>query len=77
MFTIHLPSALSLYWLVSGLVAFTQQTIILRDDTTEMEASASQTKPAEREKKAIEAEIVQEPAKKKASKKNARKKRRK
>lgn len=77
-FTIHLPSALSLYWLVSGLVAFAQQTIILREDTEEMEAEvADKPSPKEREKKAVEAEIVQGPAKKKASKKNARKKRRK
>lgn len=77
-FTIHLPSALSLYWLVSGLVAFAQQTIILREDTNEMEAEvAGKPSAAERAKKAVEAEIVQGPAKKKASKKNARKKRRK
>jgi len=74
-FTINLASALSLYWLTSGLVALVQQRIALRDDTNEMEAAAD--KPAEREKKAIEAEIVEGPAKKKASKKPARKKRRK
>jgi YidC/Oxa1 family membrane protein insertase len=76
-FTIQLPSALSLYWLVSGLVAFIQQSIILRDDASEMDAAADKPNPAERAKKAIEAEIVQGPAKRKASKKNARKKRRK
>lgn len=96
-FTINLPSALSLYWLVSGLVAFIQQTIALRGDTEEMKAiadddkkpgkvsksgtkaakSAKSAASAEREKKAIEAEIVAEPSKKKASKKPARKKRRK
>jgi YidC/Oxa1 family membrane protein insertase len=75
-FTIHLPSALSLYWLVSGLVAFAQQSIILREDTGEMEASAGK-KATDREKKAIEAEVVSEPAKKKSPKKPARKKRRK
>ena len=37
-FTVHLASALSLYWLVSGLVAFIQQSIVLKDDVTEMEA---------------------------------------
>jgi YidC/Oxa1 family membrane protein insertase len=37
LFTVNLPSALSLYWLVSGLVAFVQQTIALRDDVDEME----------------------------------------
>jgi len=81
-FTIQLASALSLYWLVSGLVAFIQQSIILREDTSEMEASADKTakitQSKEREKKAIEAEVVtKSPAKKPARKKTARKKRRK
>lgn len=84
-FTIHLPAALSLYWLVSGLVAVVQQGIILRADTEEMEAEADapSTAPAKkristaREKQAVEAEIVAEPAKKKpTTKKAARKKRR-
>jgi YidC/Oxa1 family membrane protein insertase len=85
LFTINLPAALGLYWMVSGLVAFIQQSIILRDDTTEMERSVTKddakpiikSKSTDREKKAIEAEIVSEPAKKKANKKTARKKRRK
>ncbi|HEY8999545.1 MAG TPA: YidC/Oxa1 family membrane protein insertase [Candidatus Saccharimonadales bacterium] len=38
LFTVNLPSALSLYWLVGGLVAFVQQSYALREDTTEMEA---------------------------------------
>lgn len=83
-FTIQLPSALSLYWLVSGLVAFLQQSVILREDVEEMEAVADKpvkkgksAASAEREKKAVEAEIVKAPAKKKASQKNTRKKRRK
>jgi YidC/Oxa1 family membrane protein insertase len=73
-FTIHLASALSLYWLVSGLVAFIQQSILLKEDTAEMEAVAGNG--ADREKKAIEAEIVDKP-KATAKKKAARKKRRK
>ena len=85
-FTIQLPSALSLYWLVSGLVAFIQQSIILKEDTDEMEAVADKpdketgaAKTKERAKKAIEAEIVAKPksSKKPATKKAARKKRRK
>ncbi len=40
LFTVQLPSALSLYWLVGGIVAYIQQTIVLREDTTEMEAIA-------------------------------------
>lgn len=100
-FTIQLPSALSLYWLVSGLVAFIQQSIALREDTAEMEESVEEKpkkkaaakkaksssskvsdKTAEREKQAVEAEIVStnKPApKKKTGKKSSRatKKRRK
>jgi YidC/Oxa1 family membrane protein insertase len=89
LFTVQLASALSLYWLVSGITAFIQQGIILRDDTDEMETAAgsgknkSKTKTTvtistnaeEREKKAVEAEIVE--TKKKPSKKAARKKRKK
>ena len=39
-FTVNLPSALGLYWFVSGLVAFLQQAYILKQDTEEMEAIA-------------------------------------
>lgn len=39
-FTIGLPAALSLYWLVSGLVAYIQQSRILAQDGVEMEALA-------------------------------------
>jgi YidC/Oxa1 family membrane protein insertase len=77
LFTIHLPSALSLYWLTSGIVAFIQQSYALREDTVEMEAEADKPDAAKRAKQAIEAEIVDKPkpaAKKKAA---ARKKRRK
>jgi len=64
LFTIHLPAALSLYWLVSGLVAFAQQSIILKEDTTEMEASADSGKAKVREAKALEAEVVEKSANK-------------
>jgi YidC/Oxa1 family membrane protein insertase len=77
LFTIHLPSALSLYWLVSGLVAFGQQSIILREDSTEMDAEADKQTAVAREKKAIEAEVIERPAKRNANKKTVRKKRRK
>jgi YidC/Oxa1 family membrane protein insertase len=89
-FTIGLPSALSLYWLIGGLVAFIQQSIILREDVTEMEEigdeKTAKKKPgakskaaADKEKNAIEAEIVKTPAAKPntKSKQAARKKRRK
>ncbi|HEU4984391.1 MAG TPA: membrane protein insertase YidC, partial [Nitrososphaera sp.] len=38
-FTVNIPSALALYWLVSGVAALVQQTIVLREDTEEMEAA--------------------------------------
>ena len=80
-FTINLPSALSLYWLVSGIVAFIQQSIILRDDSEDMDKIADEKsgKPdsaKNKEKNAIEAEVVATPTKSK-SKQAARKKRRK
>jgi len=75
-FTIHLASALSLYWLVSGLVAYIQQSIILREDTKEMEASVDSVDVARtKEKQAIEAEIVAVPKKKKVGKKQRNKRR--
>lgn len=84
LFTINLPSALSLYWLVSGVVAFIQQSIVLREDTDEMEAATTtvtsnadkKATSDQREKQAIEAEII-EPRKKATTKKPARKKRKK
>lgn len=91
LFTVNLPSALSLYWLVGGIVAYIQQSIVLREDTTELEAIADapgkdkQTKPVKPSKNVAEiaeAEIVdtpkvkkQKPAKKKKS--SHKKKRRK
>jgi YidC/Oxa1 family membrane protein insertase len=77
-FTIHIASALSLYWLVSGLVAFIQQSIVLREDATEMDAVADTSSPtaSTREKKAVEGEVV---TTKSSTKRNAaatRKKRR-
>jgi YidC/Oxa1 family membrane protein insertase len=61
LFTVNLASALSLYWLTGGVVAFVQQSIVLRKDETEMEAIAD--KPDKKDVAAIpEAEVV--PAKK-------------
>lgn len=73
-FTIGIASALSLYWFVSGLVAFIQQSIILRQDEEEMEAIADE--PAKKNTSDIpEAEVVPAPSKKsKASKKKKRRK---
>jgi YidC/Oxa1 family membrane protein insertase len=74
-FTIGLPSALSLYWLVSGLVAFWQQSLILGRDETEMEAIANE--PTKKNVDAIpEAEVVSKPKTPK-TKKSSKKKRRK
>lgn len=58
-FTVNLASALSLYWLVGGIVAYIQQKIVLGKDETEMEAIAD--KPS-RDLSAIpEAEVVEKP----------------
>lgn len=76
-FTVHLASALSLYWLVGGLVAFLQQTRLLRDDESEMEQLADQ--PQKKDVKSIpEAEVISSQTKKtkNAKKGNAKKKRR-
>ena len=77
-FTIGLPAALSLYWLVSSLVAYAQQSIILREDTAEMENNTEKT-AAVRVREAREAEIVSTPlqkSKNKTKKKSGSKKRR-
>ena len=55
-FTIHLPSALGLYWLIGGLIAFWQQSRILREDETELETLAD--KPVKDVSAIPEAEIV-------------------
>lgn len=77
-FTINLASALSLYWFVSGLVAFIQQDIVLRRDEQEMEAIADEPNNKKNLKDIPEAEVVATPAaktktsKKKTSKKSAK-----
>jgi membrane protein insertase Oxa1/YidC/SpoIIIJ len=77
-FTVGLASALALYWFVSGLVAYIQQSIILRGDEEEMEALADNgtTKDV---KSIPEAEVVSNPTPTKApsKKKKSAKKRRK
>ncbi|HSX32091.1 MAG TPA: YidC/Oxa1 family membrane protein insertase [Candidatus Saccharimonadales bacterium] len=59
-FTVNLPSALALYWFVSGIVAIVQQSIILKDDTAEMEAAVSSTKTSTKSD-VIEGEVVESP----------------
>ncbi len=69
-FTVNIASALSLYWLVSGLVAYIQQSLILREDTTEMEAfidkpasTGGQSQKTDKKdiSKIAEAEVVSQP----------------
>ncbi len=75
LFTVNIASALSLYWLVGGVVAFIQQAIVLNRDETEMEAIAD--KPGKDLSAIPEAEIVASPKKKasKTTKKQRKKKR--
>ncbi|HSX46300.1 MAG TPA: YidC/Oxa1 family membrane protein insertase [Candidatus Saccharimonadia bacterium] len=73
LFTVNIPSALSLYWLVGGVVAYIQQSIALREDEEEMEAIAD--KPSKNVKAIPEAEIVEKPSKKTSSKSKKAKRR--
>lgn len=76
--TVRFQCALSLYWFVGAIVAFIQQSIVLREDETEMEAIAD--KPGKKDVAAIpEAEIVTTPSpqKPKTKKRPHNKKRRK
>lgn len=77
LFTINLPSALSLYWFVGGVVAYIQQAKILKEDEEEMELIADQPsikKVKERLNNAQEAEIVSRPKQKPKTKKSSKKK---
>jgi membrane protein insertase Oxa1/YidC/SpoIIIJ len=71
-FTVNLPAALSLYWLVGGLVAFIQQSIVLRDDEEELEAIAAA--PSKDTNKIPEAEVVSTSKTKTTRKKSAKSK---
>lgn len=76
--TVRIASALSLYWFVGGLVAFIQQSIVLRSDEEEMEVMAD--KPTKDLDAIPEAEVVEtKPVapKPKTKKKSSAKKRRK
>ena len=64
--TVNIASALSLYWLTSGIVAFIQQSRVLGQDKTEMTTATTANK------KVIEAEII--PPKNKKPKKKTPKK---
>jgi membrane protein insertase Oxa1/YidC/SpoIIIJ len=59
-FTVNIASALGLYWFIGGLVAFIQQSIVLREDKEEMQ-ELSEEKPSKRGKDASripEAEVI-------------------
>lgn len=82
-FTVNIASALSLYWLVGGIVAFIQQSIILREDAEELTKKSDTGTSKKAGKDVIEGEVVSaEPTKKSSSKQSKgnaqnRKKRRK
>lgn len=85
-FTVSIASALSLYWLVGGIVAYMQQAFVLGKDEEEMEAIADEKtkskKPATVAKKTTadipEAEVVTKPqSKTKTNKKSGKRKKRK
>jgi len=63
--TVNIASALSLYWLTSGIVAFIQQARVLGQDKTEMTTATTGNK------KVVEAEIL--PPKNKKAKKTPKK----
>ena len=72
-FTVSLPSALSLYWLVSGITAYIQQAKILKQDENDMQAIANKSGS----KVVIEGEVVPKKAKPKTKTKPAKKRRKK
>jgi membrane protein insertase Oxa1/YidC/SpoIIIJ len=63
-FTVGLPSALSLYWLTGGLVAYIQQSAVLNQDEAEMETMDDGQGAKKDAAKIPEAEIVTPKAKK-------------
>lgn len=78
-FTVNLAAALSLYWLVGGLVAYIQQSIALREDESDLEKMADEPTATFKKdvSKIVEAEVVSQPKPKKTGKKKSSKKRRK
>ena len=76
-FTINYAAALSLYWFMGNLIAFIQQSIVLRKDEVEMEALAEDASPTKDVAKIPEAEVVTTPKPKTKKPKSKSKKRRK
>ncbi|HUC95899.1 MAG TPA: YidC/Oxa1 family membrane protein insertase [Candidatus Saccharimonadia bacterium] len=58
LFTVDIPSALSLYWFVGGLIAFLQQGYILRRDETEMETIADKPTGSKKNRQVVESKIL-------------------
>jgi YidC/Oxa1 family membrane protein insertase len=75
LFTVNLASALSLYWLTGGIVAYIQQSFILRRDESEMEDIAD--RPSKDTSKIPEAEIVKDTTKTSSTKSKKAKRRKK
>ena len=81
-FTVNLASALSLYWLVSGIVAIIQQHLILGQDEEELEAGGpriTSDKESTVTKTIIEGEVIvkkPKPKSKNAASKKSKKRRR-
>lgn len=57
-FTINIASGLGLYWLISGLVAYTQQAFIFKRDEVELEASINKGDAKKDSSKIVEGEVV-------------------
>jgi YidC/Oxa1 family membrane protein insertase len=74
-FTVNLAAALSLYWLVGGLVAYVQQSIALKEDDNDMDKLADGAITKKDVTKIAEGEVVAQPKPKKAAKKKAAKRR--
>lgn len=74
-FTVNLPSALSLYWLTSGLVAIIQQRRVLGREEKVLEDSINKKPTAkQRASQAVEAEVVNKKPRTGAKKKGTKKK---
>jgi YidC/Oxa1 family membrane protein insertase len=72
-FTVNLPSALSLYWFTGGIAAYIQQAIALHEDEGDMEKLADSA-PKRDVSKIVEAEVVSEVKTKPSSQKSLKKK---
>ena len=55
---VGLPSAISLYWFMGGLIAFLQQGYILRQDEEEMEVIADRPTKSKSSRPVVKAEII-------------------